>query len=170
MNTTIPFDGHATPEVLSDFKASFFHRSVAYPVVYSMLALAALAAGLMSSEASTLAFFTIAAAIIAFAGFARPKRAWHQNEAAWQEVLKLRFAGSVSDEDVWIDGTPDRVAWKTFIAGKESESVILLYVSPGDLLPFHRTFFADEASWTQFTRLAKDKVAKWHRVEEARKR
>ncbi|MFL6203260.1 MAG: hypothetical protein ACJ76J_29185 [Thermoanaerobaculia bacterium] len=163
MSTTIPFDGRATPDVLSDFRVSFFHRSVVYPIVYLVLAFGMLAVGLLSSEGSTLAFFTVIAAVVAFAGFARPRRAWQQNEAAWREVLELRFAGAASEEDVWINGMPDRVAWKVFIAGKASENVILLYVSPGDVLPFHRRFFADDTSWTQFTRLAKDKIAKWHR-------
>ena len=164
METRITFDGRADDAVLADLRASFLRLPRIYTVVYVALALGALALAIASSGTANRVFLVVIAAGILFARYSRPLSAWRQNLSAWQDVLEMRFTGTVSEADVWIHGTPERVPWQMFIAAKESERALLLYVSEADFLPFHRSFFGEQREWDDFVALARGKVRRWWKL------
>lgn len=158
------FDGRADEAVLADFQALFLKTRPLYTVMYVVLALVFLVLAVVSSDAGSRFFLILVAVGILVAMYFRPLIAWKQNLSAWQDVLGMRFTGTVTEADVWIQGTPERVPWQTFIAAKESDRALLLYVSEADFLPFHRSFFAEQREWEDLIALARGKVRRWWRL------
>ena len=164
METSMTFDGRADEAVLADLRALFLKTRLPYTVIYVVLALLFLALAVVSADTGDRFFMIFVAAGVLVARYSRPLIAWRQNLSAWKDVLEMRFTGTVTEADVWIHGTPEPAPWQKFIAAKESDRALLLYVSQADCLPFHLSFFAEQREWEDLVALARRKIRRWWRL------
>jgi hypothetical protein len=157
--------GEITTEMEEEIRELYYKRSALYPVIYTLLGVVMMGMAVFlflrveNSNGMLFGLFLLVAALVLLVyAFAMPRIAWRLYWPKFLSIFGRHLSCEVTSNGIKLKHDIDIIPWRNFIAIKQTETLVLIYLDNATAYPVHRSMAASPSDWNELISLLKKNI------------